>query len=94
MTDALIERLRGEVAGPVLAPGDERYAEELSGFNLAVTHTPDVVVGLTSEDEGKLFRFTLVHSVFLACVVGIVAMLFAYVFPSLVPTIHGLAPTR
>ena len=50
--------------------------------------------GLTSEDEGKLFRFTLVHSVFLACVVGIVAMLFAYVFPSLVPTIHGLAPTR
>jgi len=51
VTDALIERLRGEVAGPVLAPGDERYAEELSGFNLAVTHTPDVVVGLTSEDD-------------------------------------------
>jgi lactate permease len=50
--------------------------------------------GLTSEDEGKLFRFTLVHSVFLACVVGIVAMLFAYVFPSLVPTVHGLGPGR
>ena len=43
--------------------------------------------GLTSEDEGKLFRFTLKHSIFLACVVGIVAMLFAYVFPSLVPTV-------
>ena len=26
--------------------------------------------GLTSEDEGKLFRFTLTHSIFLACVVG------------------------
>ncbi|WP_350275399.1 FAD-binding oxidoreductase [Kribbella sp. HUAS MG21] len=47
----LIDRLRGEVAGPVLAPGDEGYADELSGFNLAVTHTPDVVVGLTSEDD-------------------------------------------
>ncbi|WP_427892652.1 FAD-binding oxidoreductase [Kribbella sp. GL6] len=51
MTDELIARLRNEVAGPVLTPADEGYAEELSGFNLAVTHTPDVVVGLTSEDD-------------------------------------------
>jgi FAD/FMN-containing dehydrogenase len=51
VTDGLIDRLRSEVAGPVLTPGDEGYAEELSGFNLAVTHTPDVVVGLTSEDD-------------------------------------------
>jgi lactate permease len=43
--------------------------------------------GLTSEDEGKLFRFTLTHSIFLACVVGVVAMLFAYVFPSMVPAL-------
>jgi len=43
--------------------------------------------GLTSDDEGKLFRFTLTHSIFLACVMGIVAMLFAYVFPSLVPVL-------
>jgi lactate permease len=41
--------------------------------------------GLTSEDEGKLFRFTIKHSIFLACVVGVVAMLYAYVFPGLVP---------
>jgi FAD/FMN-containing dehydrogenase len=51
MTEELITRLRSEVAGPVLTPGDEGYAEELSGFNLAVTHAPDVVVGLTSEDD-------------------------------------------
>jgi len=44
--------------------------------------------GLTSEDEGKLFRFTLRHSIFLACVVGIVAMLFAYVFPGMVPVVR------
>ena len=43
--------------------------------------------GLTPEDEGKLFRFTLKHSIFLACVVGIVAMLFAYVFPGMVPVL-------
>jgi lactate permease len=43
--------------------------------------------GLTSEDEGKLFRFTIKHSVFLACVVGVVAMLYAYVFPGLVPVV-------
>ncbi|MFF0267456.1 FAD-binding oxidoreductase [Kribbella sp. NPDC004536] len=51
MTEELITRLRNEVAGPVLTPTDDGYAEELSGFNLAVTHTPDVVVGLTSEDD-------------------------------------------
>jgi hypothetical protein len=51
VTDQLIGRLRAEVAGPVLARGDEGFAEELSGFNLAVTHSPDVVVGLTSEDD-------------------------------------------
>ncbi|WP_371402994.1 FAD-binding oxidoreductase [Kribbella sp. NBC_00662] len=51
MSDELIGRLRGAVAGPVLARGDDGFAEELSGFNLAVTHSPDVVVGLTSEDD-------------------------------------------
>lgn len=51
MTEDLIGRLRSAVAGPVLVAGDEGYAEELSGFNLAVTHTPEIVVGLTSEDD-------------------------------------------
>jgi lactate permease len=43
--------------------------------------------GLTSEDEAKLFRFTFKHSIFLACVVGVVAMLLAYVFPGFVPVL-------
>jgi lactate permease len=43
--------------------------------------------GLTPEDEGKLFRFTLKHSIVLACVVGVVSMLFAYVFPGMVPVL-------
>jgi lactate permease len=43
--------------------------------------------GMTAADEGKLFRFTIRHSVFLMVVMGIVSMLYAYVFPGLVPTI-------
>ena len=43
--------------------------------------------GLTTADEGKLFRFTIRHSVFLACVVGVMAMVFAYVLPGLVPVV-------
>ena len=41
--------------------------------------------GMTSADEGKLFRFTIKHSIFLMCVMGILSMLFAYVFPGYVP---------
>ena len=41
--------------------------------------------GLTAEDEGRLFRFTLKHSILLACVMGLIATLFAYVFPGAVP---------
>ncbi len=53
MTAELIERLRGEVAGPVLAPGDDGFADEVSGFNLAVTHSPELVVGITSEADAE-----------------------------------------
>jgi len=43
--------------------------------------------GLTTADEAKLFRFTIKHSVFLACVVGVLAMVFAYVLPGFVPVV-------
>ena len=41
--------------------------------------------GMTTADESKLFRFTIKHSIFLMCVMGILSMLFAYVFPGYVP---------
>jgi lactate permease len=41
--------------------------------------------GLTPADEGRLFRFTIKHSILLTIVMGIVSMLYAYVFPNLVP---------
>jgi lactate permease len=36
---------------------------------------------MNPEDEPKLFRFTLRHSIFLATIVGVLAMVYAYVVP-------------
>jgi lactate permease len=43
--------------------------------------------GMTSEDEGRLFRFTIKHSVLLMMAMGVVAMLYAYVFVDWVPVV-------
>jgi FAD/FMN-containing dehydrogenase len=40
-----VETLAEQVAGPVIARGDRRRDQELAGFNLAVAHDPDLVVG-------------------------------------------------
>jgi len=37
------------------------------------------------EDEAKLFRFTLKHSIFLASMIGLLTMFYAYVMPSWAP---------
>ena len=42
--------------------------------------------GMKPDDAGRLFRFTIKHSVLLMMVMGVIAMLFAYVFPGAVPT--------
>ncbi len=41
--------------------------------------------GMTAADESRLFRFTIKHSILLMTLMGIIAMLFAYVFPAYVP---------
>jgi lactate permease len=37
--------------------------------------------GMKTEDEGRLFRFTLKHSVFLATLMGLLTVFYAYVMP-------------
>ena len=37
--------------------------------------------GMKQEEEGLLFRFTLRHSVFLAIVIGLMTVCYAYVVP-------------
>jgi lactate permease len=41
--------------------------------------------GMTAADESRLFRFTIKHSILLMIVMGIISMLYAYVFPQYVP---------
>jgi lactate permease len=41
--------------------------------------------GMAASDESKLFRFTIKHSVALMVAMGIISMLYAYVFPGYVP---------
>jgi lactate permease len=43
--------------------------------------------GMTRADESRLFRFTIKHSILLMAAMGIISMLFAYVFPGAVPTV-------
>ena len=42
--------------------------------------------GMTTDDESKLFRFTIKHSILLMIVMGLIAMLYAYVMPGLIPS--------
>ena len=41
--------------------------------------------GMSRDNESRLFRFTFKHSVLLMIVMGIISMLYAYVFPGLIP---------
>ena len=45
--------------------------------------------GMTSADESRLFRFTIKHSVLLMAIMGVVSLLFAYVWPGAVPVAPG-----
>jgi lactate permease len=42
--------------------------------------------GMSKDDESRLFRFTIKHSILLMVVMAIVSVLYAYVFPGAVPT--------
>jgi lactate permease len=43
--------------------------------------------GMTRDDESRLFRFTIKHSVLLMIVMGLISMMYAYVFPGAVPVV-------
>jgi lactate permease len=43
--------------------------------------------GMSRDDESRLFRFTIKHSILLMAVMGLISMLYAYVFPEYVPTL-------
>ena len=41
--------------------------------------------GMAQRDESGLFRFTMKHSIFLASVIGLIVLFYAYVAPGLQP---------
>ncbi len=43
--------------------------------------------GMSTADESRLFRFTIKHSILLMIAMGIISMMYAYVFPGAVPTV-------
>ena len=43
--------------------------------------------GMSTADESRLFRFTIKHSIFLMTLIGIISMLYAYVFPGYIPVV-------
>jgi lactate permease len=43
--------------------------------------------GMTAADESRLFRFTIKHSILLMAVMGVISMMYAYVFPGAVPIV-------
>ncbi len=43
--------------------------------------------GLSSADESRLFRFTIKHSILLMILMGLISLMFAYVFPGAVPVV-------
>jgi FAD/FMN-containing dehydrogenase len=48
ISDSDLTTLRSAVSGPVSTAGDPDYAADAGGYNLAVVHEPDVIVGATS----------------------------------------------
>ena len=48
ISDSDLTTLRSTVSGPVSTAGDPEYAADAGGYNLAVVHEPDVIVGATS----------------------------------------------
>jgi hypothetical protein len=45
------ETLAARLEGPVLMPGQQGFDEERTGFNLAVRHRPEVIVGAVRADD-------------------------------------------
>ena len=46
-----LDELRSAVSGTVLTPADDGFADELTGVDPSVVHTPEIVVGAASEED-------------------------------------------
>jgi lactate permease len=54
-------------------------------ISLTSVAVASAATGMARADEARLFRFTIRHSVFLATIIGLIVVFYAYVAPHLVP---------
>jgi lactate permease len=54
-------------------------------ISLTSVAVASAATGMSRDDEGRLFRFTIRHSVTLATVIGLIVVFYAYVAPNLAP---------
>jgi lactate permease len=54
-------------------------------ISLASIAVASAATGMKRGEEARLFRFTFKHSVFLASVIGVIVLFYAYVAPQLAP---------
>jgi lactate permease len=60
-------------------------AAGVMGKMISIQSIAVAATGMTTADEGRLFRFTIKHSVALMAVMGLLSLLFAYVFSAHIP---------
>ena len=54
-------------------------------ISLTSVAVASAATGMSRDDEGRLFRFTIRHSVTLATVIGLIVVFYAYIAPNLAP---------
>ena len=54
-------------------------------ISLASVAVAAAATSMKKEDESKLFRFTLRHSILLASLLGVIVIFYAYIAPDLAP---------
>jgi L-lactate permease len=54
-------------------------------ISLTSVAVASAATGMKRQDESRLFQFTLGHSIFLASVIGLIVLGYAYVFPHWAP---------
>ncbi|MGC4944456.1 FAD-binding oxidoreductase [Kribbella sp. DT2] len=82
----MIDQLRAKVSGPVLAPGDDGFADEVAAQNTATVHTPEVAVGIASEQDAAAV-------VRIAAATGVPVRVLATGHGSAVPVADGILVT-
>src|SRR5678815_2455121 len=75
-----------------LSPGLTASVDSAAGVMGKMISVQSIAVavaatGMTAADESRLFRFTIKHSILLMLLMGLLSMMFAYVFPQYVPVV-------